>query len=151
MKGATKFLCNCSLRARCGGRNTLSWHHHRTCWIMKATKGCSFVGCKLGQQSSLDHPTLSAHFSDPDHSTASQKALFSQQKGWQIMTWGERSWLHCWRQVLWNYTLNICCGKNSLLSNNRQRFPKHLLQNFPTQTQQILQNTDSIRCYTGPI
>lgn len=58
---------------------------------MKEAEGCSFMGCKLGQQSSLEDPTLSAHFSDPDHSTASQKALLLQQRGWQIMTWGEKA------------------------------------------------------------
>lgn len=60
------------------------------------TKGCSFMGRELGQQSSLEVPTLPAHFSDPVYSTASQRVLLTQQKKWQSMVQGqERSWLHC--------------------------------------------------------
>lgn len=39
VKGTTEklvfFFCICSLRAWHGGRNSLSWYHHQTCWIMK--------------------------------------------------------------------------------------------------------------------
>lgn len=45
------------------------------------TKGCSFMGCKLGQQSVLEVPTLPAYFSDPVYSTASQRVLLTQQDG----------------------------------------------------------------------
>lgn len=114
------------------------------------TKGCSFMGRELGQQSSLEVHTLPARFSDPVYCTASQRVLLTQQKKErQTMVQGqERSWLHCWSQILWNYTLSICCGENSLLSNTCQKFTKHLLQNFWTQTQQVFQNTDSGRRFT---
>lgn len=46
------------------------------------TKGCSFMGRELGQRSSLQVPTLPAHFSDPVYGTASQRTLLRQQKEW---------------------------------------------------------------------
>lgn len=113
------------------------------------TKGCSFMGHELGQQSSLEVPTLPAHFSDPVLQHSFTKSFTDTTKRWQSMVQGqERSWLHCWSQILGNYTLSICCGENTLLRNTCQRFAKHLLQNFRTQTQQIFQNTDSVRSFT---
>lgn len=48
------------------------------------TKGCSFMGHELGQQSRSTAPTLFAHFSDPVYSTASQRVLLTQQKDGKV-------------------------------------------------------------------
>lgn len=49
------------------------------------------MGHELGQRSSLQVPTLPAHFSDPVYSTASQRTLVRQQKGWQSMVQGQEA------------------------------------------------------------
>lgn len=51
-------------------------------------KGCSFMGRELGQQSTLEVPTLPARFSDPVYSTASQRAPDTTRR-WQSMEQGQ--------------------------------------------------------------
>lgn len=129
---------NSSLSTQCGGRNSLSWYSHQTCWITKTQpKGV------VSQDGSLDskavwssHSTCSFQWSCLQHSFT--KGFTDTTKRWQCLGQG-RSWLHCWCQILWNNTLSICCGKNSPSSNTCQRFAKHLLQTVRTQTQQKLQ------------
>lgn len=48
------------------------------------------MGRELGQQSSLEVPTLPAHFSDPVYSTASQRVLLTQQKDGKVWCWGKK-------------------------------------------------------------
>lgn len=131
MKGATEVF---------RGRNSLSWYRHQTCWIMKTqAKGVVSQDVNLDSKAVLSsQPICSFQWSCLQHSLT--KGFTDTTKRWQSLVEGQgRSWLHCWSQILWNDTLSVCCGKNSLSSNTCQRFAKHLLQTVRTQTQQTLQ------------
>lgn len=108
------------------------------------TKGCSFTGCQLGQQSS---------FKFPPHLLISV-ILFTAQlhKGfyWHNKKMA-KSGVEPGEKLASLLKPNlvkqhpVCCGKNSLSGNTCQRFAKHLLQ---TKNSDPANTPNSVRSFT---